>query len=88
MAGTFGKIPAGALKSPIPFKIAIPESQLAEFRTLLELSRIAAPTYESLQEDGKYGLTHKWITEAKDHWLNNFNWYDSHVILSLSASPY
>ena len=74
MSQPYSKVPAAALNSPVPFKVAIPETQLSEFRTLLKLSKIAAPTYESSLEDGRYGLTHKWITEAKDYWLSTFDW--------------
>jgi microsomal epoxide hydrolase len=75
MSQPFGKVPLKTSNKPSRFTIAIPETQLAEFRTLLKLSKIAAPTFESLQEDGKYGITHKWLTEAKEFWLNKFDWY-------------
>lgn len=74
MSRPFGKVPARAFNSPSPFNVAVPQAQLAEFHTLLKLSKIAAPTYESLQDDGKFGVTHKWITEAKEYWLNQFDW--------------
>jgi microsomal epoxide hydrolase len=74
MAKEFSIVSPKALKQPTPFVVSIPETQLSEFRTLLELSKISSPTYESIQEDERYGVTHKWLTEAKEHWLHNFDW--------------
>lgn len=75
MLQLYNTIPSKAFKQPTPFTVSIPETQLTEFRTLLKLSRIPAPTFESLQEDGKFGITHKWLTDAKRHWVENFDWY-------------
>lgn len=74
MSQPFSKIPPKASNSPSPFTVAVPETELLEFRTLLKLSKIAAPTYESLQDDSKLGITHTWISEAKEYWLNKFDW--------------
>ena len=82
MPRQFSKLPAEASNSPLPFNIAISDNQLARFRTLLELSEIAAPTYESLRENEAFGVTHKWMSEAKEYWLHKFNWYD---LLSYNA---
>ncbi|KAH6712012.1 Alpha/Beta hydrolase protein [Leptodontidium sp. MPI-SDFR-AT-0119] len=74
MLQLYNTIPSKAFKQPTPFTVSIPETQLTEFRTLPKLSRIPAPTFESLQEDGKFGITHKWLTDAKRHWVENFDW--------------
>ncbi|KAF2793326.1 epoxide hydrolase [Melanomma pulvis-pyrius CBS 109.77] len=74
MAAPYATVPKGALKQPTPFKIEVPQSQLEELKTLLKYSRIPTPTFESLQEDQKFGISHKWITEAKKIWLNSFDW--------------
>jgi microsomal epoxide hydrolase len=74
MSEQYDIIPNGAPSEPTPFTISIPETQLTEFRTLLKLSKTPPPTFESLNTDSKYGITHKWLAEAKDHWLNKFNW--------------
>lgn len=74
MSKPYSKVPRRASNIPNTFKVSIPETQLSDFKTLLKLSKIAPATYESLQEDRRYGLTTNWITEAKDYWLNEFDW--------------
>lgn len=69
----FGRLPA-PLKAPTPFKVSIPDSELQDFKTLLRLSKIPSPTYETLQTDRKYGLSHEWMTTAKAQWLDGFDW--------------
>ena len=70
----YGQLPAKVLKKPETFKIEIPDKEIDYLKQLLKLSRLPSPTYESLQEDGRYGVSHKWMTEAKKAW-ENFNWY-------------
>jgi microsomal epoxide hydrolase len=75
MAALFTKFPsASATIRPKPFKVAIPDSKLEELKYLLKYSKLAPNTYESSQEDRKYGITSHWIQEAKDTWENNFDW--------------
>ena len=80
----FSTIPESALRKPEPFTIHIPDQDIQVFRTLLKLSKIPAPTYESLQEDGKFGISRKWIAEAKEYWEKRYDWqvWDVHVIFS------
>lgn len=73
MTTSYATVPAKALKQPEPFKIEIPEKEVQELKQLLKLSRLPKPTYESLQEDGRYGVSHKWISEAKREW-EGFDW--------------
>jgi microsomal epoxide hydrolase len=80
MPTQYNSVPSKALKQPTPFIVDIPEAELSAFRKLLKRSRISRPTYESLQADGKFGITHKWMTEAKEHWLNKFDWYGKIMI--------
>jgi hypothetical protein len=54
MAAQYRTIPATALTKPEPFHISIPGSSLQDFKTLLKLSKVPAPTYESLQGGGKF----------------------------------
>lgn len=77
MAIPYSQIPAKATKQPSAFEISIPEADLSDFKALLKLSKVAAPTYESLQEDGRFGISHKWITDAKKYWEEGFDWYAS-----------
>ncbi|PGG96655.1 microsomal epoxide hydrolase [Blastomyces parvus] len=64
---------ASTTKRPEPFQVSIPEQQLSEFKTLLKLSKIPAPTYESLQDDGRYGVSRQWLVETKRYW-EEFDW--------------
>ncbi|KDQ08979.1 hypothetical protein BOTBODRAFT_37508 [Botryobasidium botryosum FD-172 SS1] len=57
-----------------PFKVNIPDSAIDEFKTLLRLSKLAPQTYENSQEDWRYGVTGEWMREAKEKWLNDFDW--------------
>lgn len=70
---SYAQIQAKALKKPEPFKIEIPDKEIGDLKQLLKLSRLPKPTYESLQEDGRYGVSHKWMTEAKRVW-EDFDW--------------
>jgi len=73
MAKSFGTLPATA-QAIKPFTVSVPGEELDAFKTLLKLSKVATPTYESSQEDRRYGVTSAWMVNAKDHWLNNFDW--------------
>jgi microsomal epoxide hydrolase len=74
MAADYATVPITALNKPEPYHIEIPEEQLRDFKSLLGLSRVVAPTYESLQEDGRFGVDHKWMTETKKYWEHEFDW--------------
>jgi microsomal epoxide hydrolase len=75
MAALFTKFPsASATIRPKPFKVAILDAQLEELKYLLKYSKLAPNTYENSQEDRKYGITNRWIREAKNTWENNFDW--------------
>ena len=71
---SYANIPKNTSLSLCAFRVYIPERKLVEMRSLLEASKIAAPTFESTQSDGKYGITNEWITEAKQKWINAFDW--------------
>ncbi|KAL8822336.1 MAG: hypothetical protein Q9191_006926 [Dirinaria sp. TL-2023a] len=73
MSESFGTLPQGAHSIDL-FTISIPESDIQEFRTLLRYSKVAAPSYESSQEDGHYGITTSWLANAKEYWLDSFDW--------------
>ena len=57
-----------------PFTVRIPKTELGELRRLISCGKISAPTYESLQEDRRFGITHKWLEAARQAWLE-FDWY-------------
>ncbi len=74
MAKSFATLPATA-QAIEPFTVSVPEEEVDAFRTLLRLSKVATPTYESSQEDRRYGVTSAWMVNAKNYWLNEFDWY-------------
>lgn len=73
MAHKFGNYPAGVLKVPEKFTLRVPDQDLEEFKQLLKLSKIGPETWYNKQEDGRFGVSQKWLTDAKDAWLK-FDW--------------
>jgi microsomal epoxide hydrolase len=57
-----------------PFTLHISDQDLSEWRQLLQLSRLAPESWEGRQEDRSFGVTRKWLSEAKDYWLNKYDW--------------
>lgn len=84
----FSSVPAGANQEPTPFELHTDEQKLQEFKILLKLSPVAKQTYENLQEDGEFGVTQKWMVDAKKHWQDSFDWYvnDSILMYRFNAS--
>ncbi|OJZ86839.1 hypothetical protein ASPFODRAFT_46366 [Aspergillus luchuensis CBS 106.47] len=74
MSAPFAKFPSSASISPNPFTVSIPDEQLNDLKTLIRLSKIAPPTYESLQADGRFGITSEWLTTMREKWLSEFDW--------------
>lgn len=76
MSSPFTRFPTSRTTTiqPKPFKVDVPEETLQELKDLLKLSKLAPETYESTREDGSFGITSKWIREAKEKWLNDFDW--------------
>lgn len=57
-----------------PFTLNVLDKDFSEFKQLLQVSKLGPLTWEGQQEDRRFGVTHKWLSEAKDYWLNKFNW--------------
>lgn len=58
-----------------PFEAKADSKKLEDFKTLLELSPIAVPTYENTnRKDGQYGVSREWAQHMKDNWLNHYDW--------------
>lgn len=70
----FSIVPAGASQRLTSFELHIDDQKLQNFKTLLKLSPVAKQTYENLREDGEFGVTHKWMSDAKKHWQDSFDW--------------
>jgi len=57
-----------------PFTLNISDQDLSEWRQLLQLSKLAPDTWEGRQEDRRFGVTHKWLSDTKEYWLNQYDW--------------
>ena len=68
----FNTIPIDALVQPRPFALHVPDKDIADFKALLELSKIGPETWENSSR--KFGITRDWLAKAKDAWLNDFSW--------------
>ncbi len=66
MSATFTKLPKTATKAIKPFKAAIADEKLQELKQLLDASKIGKDTYETVQQDRKYGITSSWLRDAKE----------------------
>jgi microsomal epoxide hydrolase len=72
---SYAKIPSNATLNPTEFVAHVPDKQLSDFKTLLDLSPIGPETYENTtRTDGQYGVGRKWLIEMKDYWLNKYDW--------------
>ncbi|KAF2493584.1 epoxide hydrolase [Lophium mytilinum] len=86
MSGPYTKIPSSAKGHPQPYTLAVPEDDLKEFKTLLQLSRLGPVTWEGKQGDrpdgiSLLGITRAWLSNAKDYWLESFDWraHEKHI---------
>jgi len=59
------------------FTAAVAEDELSDFKQLLKLSKMGPKTYENLQEDRRYGMTHSWLSKAKSQWESKYDWFES-----------
>jgi microsomal epoxide hydrolase len=81
----FSTVPADAQQHPTPFELHVEEEKLQEFKTLLKLSLIAKETYENKQDEGshgRFGVSRKWMVDAKKEWMEGFDWYVSWELLA------
>ncbi|KAL6707522.1 hypothetical protein ACN47E_004092 [Coniothyrium glycines] len=73
----YDTIPGGVRVQPQPYQLQVDDQKLQDLQTLLKLSPVAKETYENLQNDGshgQFGVSRKWIVEAKKHWQESFDW--------------
>ena len=71
---SYSKLPRTP-KIPIePFTLNHPQSELDDLKTLVKLTRIPKKTFENVSPpSSKFGISHDWISEAKDAWAE-FDW--------------
>lgn len=70
----YGKIPSNATLKPLAFRAKVTEEELTDFEDILKASKVGPQTFENQQEDRRFGLTHKWLAEAKRHWETYYSW--------------
>ncbi|EME83297.1 uncharacterized protein MYCFIDRAFT_52339 [Pseudocercospora fijiensis CIRAD86] len=74
----FDSIPSKATLNIKPFKAHVSDEDLNDFKQLLKLSKIGPKTYENQVANVKdylhFGITHKWLSEAKQRWENGYDW--------------
>ena len=72
------EIPEKCSLKPEPFTAHVTDLQLQGFKLLLRISRIGPETYENQVADPKdytsFGVTRKWLEDAKEYWLQKYNW--------------
>ena len=74
MASNYDTPPHNTSLRLSPFKAAVPDSELQAFKTILSHSPIGPKTYENQQQDRRFGVTHKWLSEAKQRWQYEYDW--------------
>ena len=57
-----------------PFTLNVSDQDISEWRQLLQVSKLAPETYEGRQEDRRFGVSRKWLSDAKDYLLNKYDW--------------
>lgn len=72
----YDSLPAGASNNIRIFEANIPEEKLNELKQLIKLSPIGPVVYENDEgnHDRGFGMTRKWLVDAKEQWLNKFDW--------------
>ncbi|KAF2156654.1 putative hydrolases or acyltransferase, partial [Myriangium duriaei CBS 260.36] len=70
----YTKLPSKAKVKPDPFTAHISDEKLKQMIDLVKLSPIGAESWENLDESRTWGMNRKWLSEAKDHWANKFDW--------------
>ncbi|KAL3469130.1 Alpha/Beta hydrolase protein [Aspergillus californicus] len=74
MATQFSTVPINTPCTPEPFTLHVPETDIDEFQQLLRLSKIGPPTWWNQHDNGQFGVSRDWLTQAKETWLSDFNW--------------
>jgi microsomal epoxide hydrolase len=85
----YATVPPGCTLKVERFKLCVHEQDLSDFKTLLRLSKLAPETYENLHtDDGKYGVSHEWMTGAKEYWLNKYDWHVHSILVKFIIFQY
>lgn len=76
----FGKPTVRAVAPVEPFTFDVPDQDVAHFKQLLKLSKLAPEAWYNSQEGGVYCVSRQWLKDAKDAWLE-FDWrkHEAHL---------
>ena len=76
--GPFAQLPSHVCVRPLPCKIGIPATEIAELRSFVQKARLSPVTFENSQArtNTEFGLTRSWMNEAVKTWTSEsaFNW--------------
>lgn len=70
----YDSIPSGCSLKLEPYKAHASDQALSDFKQLLKLSPIGPKTYENLREDRFFGISYKWLAEAKQYWETQYDY--------------
>lgn len=71
---SFDELPYESTVRLQPFRIKTPQSELDDLKALLVAIRLPKETFENVQTKDNFGVTRKWMVEAKNAWLDDFDW--------------
>lgn len=58
----------------VPLNVSFTDDKIRELEQLIRCSRVGPATWESQHNDGRFGVSHQWLTQRKDRWLTEFDW--------------
>lgn len=80
----FSSVPTNATLSPRPFQAHVADDKLQHMKDLLKLSPVGPAVWENTSNNQgdtllsdpsrRHGVRRDWLTNAKEHWLNVFDW--------------
>ena len=70
----YDSLPLGASNNVKKFTVHVSDENLNELKQLVKLSPIGPITYENQDRELGFGMTRKWLEDAKEQWLNKFDW--------------
>jgi len=73
----YSTIPSSATLKPRPYHVHIDQQKLEDMNQLIKLSPLGPKTYENQQDspDRRFGVSLKWMHQAKEEWTGTFDWY-------------
>ncbi|WVQ81624.1 hypothetical protein IAT38_003748 [Cryptococcus sp. DSM 104549] len=67
---SYADLPSSPTIPVEPYRLSIPDKDVSDLKTLLELGRIPKETYESVSaQENSFGVTREWIVAMRDAWV-------------------